>query len=349
MALGARRADGPGVEGALVVVRAPAKLNLTLDIVGRRADGYHLLESVMQSIDLYDYVMLSPVSSGFPEATRGSRAYASVVQLTGNGVSAEGVPLDESNLATRAVQRLRDAVVSGRERGRYDSGQQAPALAPLAISIEKHIPVAAGLAGGSANAAAALVGANELWQLGLTEEQLARVGADLGADVPFCVTGGTAVARGVGEQLERIDGVPAIAVVVATPDLRVSTADVYARYDEWTGRHDSASDTARLRTEAMAAALRRGDVPEAARLLYNALEPVTARLHPEVGQLREAMLAAGAVGAAMCGSGPSVFGLAHDDEHARAIAARLERPGLFVAVCRFVGAGGRILEKERRA
>lgn len=331
----------------MIVVQAPAKLNLTLEIVGRREDGYHLLESVMQSIDLCDYVTLSfAEGQGVPAA---GGAPGAQVRLIDNGVRADGVPLDENNLASRAVQRLREAVAAGRFARSKGVGLGAGReLAPLAIQIDKRIPVAAGLAGGSANAAAALIGANELWQLGLSQEELARLGAELGADVPFCVLGGTAVARGIGEQLEPIPGVPPLAVVVATPNVRVATADVYARYDEWFGPRAWDPGAARSRTEAMAAALHRGDVTAVAALLFNALEPVTTRLHPEVAELKEAVLRAGAVGAAMCGSGPSVFGLARDDEHARRLAERLARPGLFVAACRFAGGGRRILEKERR-
>lgn len=337
----------------MVVVQAPAKLNLTLDIVGRRADGYHLIESVMQSIDLSDFVTLAVASDGgAPAGVGGSDdAAAPSVRLVGNGVDADGVPVDENNLASRAVQRLREALVEGRLTKARSLWLAAGSrwLPPLSIHIDKRIPVAAGLAGGSANAAAALIGANEVWELGLGREQLAQIGVDLGADVPFCLLGGTAVARGIGEQLTPAPDAPPLAGVVATPNLRVATAEVYARYDEWFGSDSSDPDEARRRTEAMLAAVRSGDPSAVAVLLFNALEPVTTRLHPEVAQLREELLRAGALGAVMCGSGPSVFGLAEDERHAQLIRARLKRPGLFVESVRFIGAGDRIVEKGRRS
>lgn len=362
----------------MLVVQAPAKLNLTLHIVGRRADGYHFIESVMQSIDLCDYVTLTPVSreagvgvsaSGEPSSPTHDSA---VVRLQGNGVKADDVPTDETNLAYRAVTALKDAVLNGHgPRSAVAGGEgriSADQLPHLSIHIDKRIPVAAGLGGGSANAAAALIGANELWGLHLDKSELATVGGRLGADIPFCVFGGTAVARGIGEQLTPAPDAPPLAGVVVTPDLRVSTAAVYALYDEWvdaarggTVRSGAPADNGasaalaagdeeavRQRTDAMLAALRSGNVEEVARLMFNALEPVTTRLHPEVGALRDELLGAGAVGAVMCGSGPSVFGLALDEHHAVELAARLQRPGLFVTPCRFVGSGQRILEKERR-
>lgn len=333
----------------MLVIQSPAKVNLTLDVVGRRADGYHFIESVMQSIDLSDYVTLTPVP------------VANGVQLVGNGVNADDVPTDESNLAHRAVAALRSAVVAGRitasggiDGGDEDSVSERRAdVPPLSIHIDKRIPVAAGLGGGSANAAAALIGANELWGLRLDTARLADIGVQLGADIPFCLLGGTAVARGIGEQLTPVAETPRLSGVVVTPDFSVSTAAVYGLYDEWHGtdgaaEREATENAARQRTEAIVAALSAGDVRTVASLLYNALEPVTTRLHPAVGELREKLLRAGALGATMCGSGPSVFGLAADAEHAAHIAERMSRSNLFVAACSFIGRGNRILEKERR-
>lgn len=320
----------------MLFIQSPAKVNLTLDVVGRRSDGYHFIESVMQAIDLSDFVTLTPVSDEVG------------VQLVGNGVNADGVPTDESNLAHRAVHALRSAVIAGRVADAVI--ERAAAIPHLSIHIDKRIPVAAGLGGGSANAAAALIGANELWGLGLDTAQLADIGVQLGADIPFCLLGGTAVARGIGEQLTPVAETPPLSGVVVTPDFSVSTADVYRLYDEWSGAHagSAAEDVARQRTEAMVAALMARDVRAVASLLHNALEPVTTRLHPEVGQLREQLLHAGAVGVTMCGSGPSVFGLAEDEEHAAHIVERMRHLGLFVVACRFIGRGNRILEKGRR-
>lgn len=360
----------------MLIIRSPAKVNLTLDVVGRRADGYHLIESVMQTIDLNDLVTLTPLLNAdghetrpgpragrvAPSPTRAASAARWLssprcdgrpmpsfgVVLNGNGVNADGVPTDETNLARRAVSALREAAIGiGLAR--------AEDLPDLAIQIDKYIPVAAGLGGGSANAAAALTGANELWRLGLDKSQLAAVGVRLGADVPFCLLGGTAVARGIGERLTPVPFTPPMAGVVVTPSFPVATATVYKMYEEWNAgrpgvfRDEAAREEARRRTEAMLDALRRSDVYEVASLLHNALEPVTTRLHPEVGELRERLLRAGALGAIMCGSGPSVFGLARDEGHAADIAARMGRSGLFIAACSFIGSGSRIMEKGRRS
>lgn len=317
-----------------VHVVAPAKLNLTLEIVGRRADGYHLLETVMQSIDVADVITVTAAGG------------ATVVR--GNG---DDVPNGDGNLAAQAVAALRAAVAA--ERG------LPPSLPGLTIDIDKRIPVAAGLGGGSADAAAALVAANELWGLQLTKEQLAAVGVEIGADVPFCLHGGTAVARGIGEQLTPVTGVPLLSGVIVNPGFPVSTADVYRRLREASkpgqaaASERTASGQAALgrtlsgRAVEIVDALKQRDVAAVGALLHNALEPVTTAMHPEVGTLRQRMLEAGAFGAVMCGSGPSVFGLARDAEHAAVLGARLRDDAAYVAVCRFLPHGGRLIEAGR--
>lgn len=347
---------------ALLVVQAPAKVNLTLDVVGRRSDGYHFIESVMQTVDLADYVTLTPVSASPAVASPSSRSEArgrgvalpiqtagfsgSVVRCVGNGVNADGVPTDETNLASRAVEALWAAVKGG--HASHEPGGMSTFANDLSIHIDKRIPVAAGLGGGSANAAAALIGANLLWELHFERERLASIGVSLGADIPFCLYGGTAVARGIGEKLAPLPETEPMAGVIVTPDFQVSTAKVYRLYDEWNGEQTaSAAQHERVaeRTDAMVTALADGDVHRVASLLYNGLERVTTRLHPEVGQLRDGLERAGALGVVMCGSGPSVFGLAEDEDHAADIAARLARPGLFVTTCRFFGSGSRLIEQ----
>lgn len=339
-----------------VHVLAPAKLNLTLEIVGRRDDGYHLLQSVMQSIDIKDIVTVT---------TSPERAHVVANHGAGdpNGMS---VPNGERNLAYKAVAALRDAVTGHMGPTVATTSTMAEETGPesflpgLNIDIDKRIPVAAGLGGGSADAAAALVAANELWGLGWDREALAAVGLKIGADVPFCVHGGSAIARGIGEQLTSIADVDTElwAGVVLNPGFAVSTEEVYRRYSERiatgqasfpesdaTNGHLGGARTGR--TAAMSDALRRGDVQEVGRLLFNVLEPVSTTMHPEIGSLRRQALRAGAIGAVMCGSGPSVFALARDVEHAAVLAARLADVAPFVGVCRFVDRGIRLVEAEQ--
>lgn len=331
----------------MLSLEAPAKLNLTLAVNGRRADGYHLIESVMQTIDLTDCVELVPTTG------------VTSVQCAGP----DGVPTDETNLAARAVEALRAAAAPA-----------SSALGGFEIRIHKRIPVAAGLGGGSANAAAALIGANALWGLGLEPQELARIGVRLGADIPFCLHGGTAVARGIGEELSPVPAAPPLAGVIANPGFPVSTAAVYRVYDELYGEalteaaNEAAGEPAGLgggtaaepaagyppggprflpgargRAAAMAAALQQHDVEAVARLLHNDLQPAAERLYRPVARLRRQVLAAGALGAVMCGSGPSVFGLAADEDHARELAGRLAGSVPFVAVCRFRSDGCRVV------
>ena len=324
----------------MLSIEAPAKLNLTLAVNGRRPDGYHLIESVMQAIDLTDCVGLAPASGG------------TVVYCT-----SPGVPTDETNLAVRAVEALRAALPLGRQ----DPGG-------LEIRIHKRIPVAAGLGGGSADAAAALIGANALWGLGLDQRELARIGVRIGADVPFCLHGGTAIARGIGEEIEPVPVAPPLCGVVVNPGFPVSTADVYRVYDQLYaealagagGRQNGTAGLAGVthvprfppdgngRAAAMAEALGRRDVNAVARLLYNELEPAAVRLYPQILKLRQRVLEAGALGAVMCGSGPSVFGLAADEDHAEELAESLKGVAPFVKVCRFRPDGCRIVRAQER-
>ncbi|MBO8141104.1 MAG: 4-(cytidine 5'-diphospho)-2-C-methyl-D-erythritol kinase [Firmicutes bacterium] len=293
----------------MVAVEAPAKVNLTLTVTGRRADGYHWIESLMQTVDLVDRVVLvrTPSEAG--------------VRCVGNGV-----PVGDGNLACRAVRALQEAVPP--PAGEWEG---------VTIRIRKRIPVAGGLAGGSANAAAALIGANALWGLGIGRKELARIGAQVGADVPFCLYGGTAVAQGIGDVLEPVPPAPPLAGVILNPGFPVSTARVYQLYDEW--RLPLGEEG---RARAMAEAVAAHDVRAVAQLLQNDLEAVTVRLHPEVAALRELVLSAGALGAVMCGSGPSVFGLAENPEHGEHLARRLAGRVPFAVACRFVSHGARI-------
>jgi len=251
--------------------KAPAKINLILDVIRKREDGFHEVEMIMTMVDLADRLEMEPLS-------RDQIIISSQVGY---------IPLDEKNLAFQAAQLIKERY--GVKQGVY-------------IHLDKKIPVAAGLAGGSSDAAATLRGLNRLWQLGISEQELCQLGAELGSDVPFCVTGGTALATGRGEKLERIANPPQCWVVLAKPPINVSTADVYGRFRvNKVDQHPSVSD--------MISALEAGSFSSMCNSLGNVLEQVTLNLYPEVRQLKESMIRLGADGVLMSGSGPTVFGL----------------------------------------
>ncbi|MCS1352372.1 4-(cytidine 5'-diphospho)-2-C-methyl-D-erythritol kinase [Mechercharimyces sp. CAU 1602] len=264
-----------------ISVKAPAKINLTLDVLHKRDDGYHELEMVMTSIDLADRIDL--VSTSQP----------SVRLRSTSGF----VPQDERNLAYRAAALLKE---------NYD-------VKPgVFITIHKHIPVAAGLAGGSSDAAATLIGLNKLWNLGLTLDELVELGAQIGSDVPYCVHAGTALVRGRGERLMPISSPPACWVVLAKPEHGVSTAEVFQKFEQVSP--DNSPDT-----KAMVAALEQGDFSGICASLGNVLEDVTLKSYPTVGRIKDKMKEFGAEGVLMSGSGPTVFGLVRQEARARRI------------------------------
>ncbi len=251
--------------------KAPAKINLMLDVLHKRPDGFHEVEMVMTMIDLADRLEMS-------EQRRDTIIITS---------QAGYIPLDEKNLAFQAARLIKE---------RYDVKKG------VHIHLDKKIPVAAGLAGGSSDAAATLRGLNRLWELNIPQQELLALGAELGSDVPFCVTGGTALATGRGEVLTPVPNPPQCWVIVAKPPINVSTAEVYGRLrSEQIQHHPSA--------ERMVEALAQGSFPLMCQSLGNVLEEVTLKMHPEVQQLKEGMLKLGADGALMSGSGPTVFGL----------------------------------------
>lgn len=300
-----------------MVLQARAKLNLTLKILGRRPDGYHDIESVVQSIDLCDRITLrtySPVCVG--------RSGEEIdIKVTCNDTS---IPTGRGNLAVEAVLALANFV-----------GLRAS----VEIDMEKRIPVAAGLGGGSADAAAVLIGLNHLWKLGLGKRELMAVGESLGADIPFCVTGGTGIIRGKGERIELLPTPDDLwFVVVALPE-RVSTAQAYTRFDQLadtTGAYDAGSyDTAFDVTDVasgMVRAFRAGKAQDIAGKLTNDLECAAMSIVPQIARAKEALLAAGAIGTGMSGSGPTVFGIADSKEKAEAICSTLKLSSYGVAL-----------------
>lgn len=266
-----------------LTLSARAKINLALDVLGKRPDGYHEVAMIMQSVALADTVAL---------------ATADGISVTVTGADLDCGP---TNLAYRAAVLLRERC--GCDRG-------------VSITLAKNIPLAAGLAGGSADAAAVLRGLNFLWRLGLTPSDLEEFGAVLGSDVPFCLRGGTALATGRGELLEALPALPHAWVVLAKPPLDVSTAWVYGNYrgERVTAHPDIAG---------MTASLKDGKMTGVASRLANVLETVTVTAHPEIAALKAAMLEHGALASLMSGSGPTVFGLTEDRRQAEKIAAAL--------------------------
>jgi 4-diphosphocytidyl-2-C-methyl-D-erythritol kinase len=281
----------------MLTEKAQAKINLTLDVLHKRPDGYHEVEMVMQTVDLSDHLQFQERSDG-------------EIVLT---CTAPYIPLDQRNLVYQAAQLMRETY--GITKG-------------LHIHIEKRIPVAAGLAGGSSDAAATLRGLNRLWNLGLSLDELAELGAKIGSDVPFCIYGGTAIARGRGEKIERLPNVAPTWVVLVKPPIAVSTADVYGRLRADEIEHHPS-------TEAMVAALQTGDVKVISSQLGNVLEGVTFAMYPEVERLKQQLLKFGAQGALMSGSGPTLFALVEREQKAVRICNALRGFSREVYLCRF--------------
>ncbi|MDP5276941.1 4-(cytidine 5'-diphospho)-2-C-methyl-D-erythritol kinase [Chengkuizengella axinellae] len=251
--------------------KAPAKINLSLDILRKRDDGYHEVEMIMTMVDLSDRLEMSELSRD-------------TIIITSQ---AGYIPLDEKNLAFQAARLIKE---------KYDVKKG------VYIHLDKKIPVSAGLAGGSSDAAAALRGLNRLWKLNIPVSDLKKMAEELGSDVPFCIEGGTALATGRGEILEKLSSPPQCWVILAKPPINVSTADVYSRVDVRNiKKHPS--------TEVLKDAIENKDFQEICQSLGNVLEDVTMPMYPQVKQLKDVMHRLGAEGVLMSGSGPTVFGL----------------------------------------
>lgn len=255
-----------------VSVKAYGKINLSLDVTGKRADGYHTVFMAMQSISLYDVLEFE---------------ISDKLELF---CCNKEVPQGEQNLVIKAAKLLKDLYGGSGVR----------------ITLNKNIPMAAGLAGGSADAAAALVALNRLWNLNLNNGTLREVAVKLGADVPFCLEGGTKIARGIGEVLEDIN-TPGLKLLLVKPDIEVSTKEIYEMYDSLNLGFNKSY------TERMIEALIKGSLYDIAENLGNALEDVTISKYPIVKNIKLKMLKSGAIGSLMSGSGPTVYGI-FDDE-----------------------------------
>ena len=282
-------------------VRANAKLNLTLDVLGKRPDGYHDLRMIMQSVELADTLTLTRNDTGELRVS----------------TNLHFLPNNEKNLAAQAALRW------------WECENAAPC--GLDINIEKHIPVCAGLAGGSSDAAAVLRALNTRERSPLSPAEVARIGERVGSDVPYCVLGGTALAEGRGEILTPLPPLPRCWVVLCKPEFSISTPALFAKID-------SVRLRCRPDTQGVLAALEAGDLAGVARRMYNVFEDVVERRPAaEIAAIKAALIDRGALGASMSGSGPSVFGLFERSDAAQDAFSLLRESFRDVFVCRPAG------------
>lgn len=273
-----------------IQLKALGKINLGLDVLGRRENGYHDVRMIMQTVYLYDEVTLEK------KETPGITVTSNLVFL----------PTDESNIAFRAAKLLLDEFQE--KRG-------------VAIHLKKHIPVAAGMAGGSADAATVLFGMNRLFGWKLSEKDLMNRGVTLGADVPYCIMRGTALAEGIGEKLTRLPAMPKCHILIAKPPISVSTKIVYEKLD-------ACEIVEHPDIDGIMEGLREKDIARVAGSMGNVLESVTEKQYPVITQIKEEMLHGGAMNAMMSGSGPTVFGLFKDRSAAKKTAEQIRQKEL---------------------
>lgn len=261
-----------------LTLKAYAKINLGLDVVRRLENGYHEVKMVMQTVGIHDTLTLEKTDRD-------------ILITTDSGE----LPTDENNLIYKAAKLLLEAC-------RVQGG--------VKIHLTKEIPIAAGMAGGSTDAAATFKGINELYQLGCTQQELMELGVRVGADVPYCIMGGTALAEGIGEVLTPLAAPPECRVLVAKPDINVSTKYVYEHLDaSGVAKHPD--------IDGMVEAIRNGDLQGITDRMENVLETVTVEAHPIISTIKERMLELGAGSSLMSGSGPTVFGIFTDEKKAR--------------------------------
>ena len=292
-------------------LQAFAKINLGLDVLGKREDGYHEVRMIMQTIRMYDQLdMRKSVEPG--------------IHLTTNK---KYIPVDENNLVWRAAKLMMDTcgIIEG-----------------VSIHLHKVIPVAAGMAGGSSDAAATLVGMNRLFNCGLSKEKLMELGVQIGADVPYCVLRGTALAEGIGEKLTVLPPMPDCWILIGKPGISVSTKYVYTTLDPNT-------DTVHPDIDGMKKALEDGNLYGITERMGNVLQDVTIPAYPEVERIKEQMKTLGAVNAMMSGSGPTVFGIFDNEEKAQEACQKLRESGscqqVFLTVP-FNNYGGKTIDGE---
>lgn len=256
-----------------MILKAYAKINISLDVVGKREDGYHLLEMIMQAIDLYDLIEFSKAQTG--------------INIT---CDRQYVPTDERNIAYRAAKLFMDNY-------NIKSG--------INISIKKNIPVAAGLAGGSTDGAAVLKALRDMFKKDVSDEELMKLGLKIGADIPYCIKGGTALCEGIGEKLTELKPFKDKILVIVKPNFGVSTKDVYKSFDiKKIYKHP--------KTRKLIRAMEKGDLKYVSLNMKNLLENVTLRKHSVLREIKEEMLKQGALGSMMSGSGPTIFAFFED-------------------------------------
>ena len=262
-----------------IQLKSRAKINLSIDVLGKREDGYHLVEMIMQTIDLFDKIKIFSLKED-------------TIIIESNSLD---IPLDSANIVYKAADLIK---------------KQYNIKKGVKIIIEKNIPIAAGMAGGSSNAAAVLVGLNQLWQLNLSENKLKELGLKLGADVPFCIGGQTALAENIGEKLTKIDGLSEnIFILVCKPELFVSTKEIYEEID-------SKIIEKRPNNKLLIQLLKENKIQQIADNMYNVLEEVTREKYPVIKEIEKIMMENDALGSMMSGSGPTVFGLYRNREDA---------------------------------
>ena len=270
-------------------LKARAKINLGLDVLGKREDGYHEVRMVMQTIGIYDRLILAKI----PEEE---------IRITSNLAF---LPVNENNLIYKAIKLLKDEY-------HFPGG--------ISVDLNKFIPVAAGMAGGSTDAASTMFGVNRLFGLNLSMGKMMELGVRLGADVPYCVMRGTALAEGIGEKLTRITPVPHMWILIAKPQINVSTRLVYEQLDM--GGIQKHPDI-----DGIIRAIEAQDVVRIAQSMGNVLENVTVPLYPVIETIKQDMLSHGAINAMMSGSGPTVFGIFPDEQTTLACQAFLKKKG----------------------
>ena len=262
-----------------IQLKSRAKINLSIDVLGKRQDGYHLVEMIMQTVDLFDKIKIFSLKED-------------TIIVESNS---SDIPLDSRNIVYKAADLIKK---------QYNINKG------VKINIEKNIPIAAGMAGGSSNAAAVLVGLNQLWELKLSLEELKELGLKLGADVPFCIEGNAALAENIGEKLTNIDGLSEDTyILICKPELFVSTKEIYQEID-------SKIIEKRPDNKLLINLLKENKIEEIASNMYNVLEEVTKAKYPIISEIEKTMIENNALGSMMSGSGPTVFGLYKNKEKA---------------------------------
>ncbi|AEM79890.1 4-(cytidine 5'-diphospho)-2-C-methyl-D-erythritol kinase [Thermoanaerobacter wiegelii] len=286
-----------------IKVKAYAKINLSLDVLGKREDGYHEISTIMQSIDLADIL-------GFEKSD-------TIEILCDN----PKVPVGEDNLIVKVINLLKE---------KYQKKEG------ILVRLNKKIPLAAGLAGGSADAAATIVALDKLWNLNMSKEEKKEIALKVGADVPFCLEGGTKLAKGIGEIFENLK-VPSMSLLLVKPDIEISTKEIYDKWDRLNFKSHHA-------TFLVAQAIQEGNIYKIAENIKNDLELVTSRECEVINQIKEELLKKGALGCAMSGSGPTVYGIFDDLERLKRAYEDLKEVYSFVFFSKTIDKGLELYE-----